>query len=384
MGTNNGGARTGTVTIGNQTFTIQQEAAAGPCSYAISPNRDTVDAGGGSGAIITVTTNAGCTWTASSNDSWLSVTFGSNGNGSGGVRFSAAPNSGGERTGTLTVAGSTFSVTQRAASTGGSCSFAVAPASASFGQLGGSTSTAVTTTAGCTWTAASNDSWISVTSGSSGNGSGSVSFAAAANLGAARSGSLTVAGRTVTVSQAALVSLPTCSYGISPGQLSAGASGASGNTVAVTTTAGCAWTASSNASWLTIASGGNGNGNGTVVFGVDANSGIARVGTLTIAGQTFTVNQAAGAAAPCTYTVNPSTQTVGALGGSTSFTVTTAAGCTWGASSQASWISITSGGSGSGSGTVNVAVGINLLGQRSGTVTIAGQSVTVSQNGVLP
>ena len=117
------------------------------------------------------------------------------------------------------------------------------------------------------------------------------------------------------------------------------------------------------------------------MFGVDTNSGIARVGTITIAGQTFTVNQAAGTVARCTDGVNPSSQTIGALGGTTSFTVTTASGCTWSANSQASWISITPGGS--GSGTVNVAVGINLLGQRSGTVTIAGQSVTVSQNGVL-
>jgi hypothetical protein len=48
----------------------------------------------------------------------------------------------------------------------------------------------------------------------------------------------------------------------------------------------------SNVSWLSIVSGANGTGNGSVTFAVAANStGAQRVGTLTIAGQTFTVTQ---------------------------------------------------------------------------------------------
>ena len=54
-----------------------------------------------------------------------------------------------------------------------------------------------------------------------------------------------------------------------------------------------AWTATSNASWLSIASGASGTGNGAVFFSVAANSGAQRVGTLTIAGQTFSVTQMA-------------------------------------------------------------------------------------------
>ncbi len=54
----------------------------------------------------------------------------------------------------------------------------------------------------------------------------------------------------------------------------------------------CNWTASSNSSWLTITSGASGTGNGTVNFNIAANAGASRVGTLTVAGQTFTVNQA--------------------------------------------------------------------------------------------
>ena len=69
---------------------------------------------------------------------------------------------------------------------------------------------------------------------------------------------------------------------------------ASGGTISVRVTApdGCSWTATSNASWLAILSGNSGTGNGTVSFSVVINmSTSSRVGTLTIAGQTFTVTQ---------------------------------------------------------------------------------------------
>jgi hypothetical protein len=63
----------------------------------------------------------------------------------------------------------------------------------------------------------------------------------------------------------------------------------------VTAGAGCAWTAVSNAASITVTSGASGSGNGSVVFAVLANNTtVARSGTLTVAGQTVTVNQAAG------------------------------------------------------------------------------------------
>ena len=86
---------------------------------------------------------------------------------------------------------------------GGTCSFSINPTSASFAAAGGSASVTVTTSAGCNWTAASNNSFITVTSGASGSGSGTVTYAVAANTSSlARSGSLTIAGLTHSVSQA--------------------------------------------------------------------------------------------------------------------------------------------------------------------------------------
>ena len=84
-----------------------------------------------------------------------------------------------------------------------------------------------------------------------------------------------------------------CAYSISPTSLTIGASGGAGNTIAVTAQAGCAYTAVSNNSFINVTSGASGSGNGTVIFTVAANSGAVRTGTITVAGRTFTVNQAA-------------------------------------------------------------------------------------------
>ncbi len=84
---------------------------------------------------------------------------------------------------------------------------------------------------------------------------------------------------------------PVCNYAISlTGQGFTTSSGA--GTVQVTVAAGCSWTATSNAAWITITGGASGSGNGTVSYSVTANSGTTRRGTVTIAGQTFTVTQA--------------------------------------------------------------------------------------------
>jgi hypothetical protein len=85
---------------------------------------------------------------------------------------------------------------------GGSCSYSISPTSASYGASGGNGSVSVSTTAGCQWTASSNNSWIHVTGGSSGNGPGTVSYSVDANSGGARTGTVTIAGRTFTVNQA--------------------------------------------------------------------------------------------------------------------------------------------------------------------------------------
>ncbi|MDG4585710.1 MAG: hypothetical protein P9E67_16730, partial [Candidatus Competibacter sp.] len=85
-----------------------------------------------------------------------------------------------------------------------------------------------------------------------------------------------------------------CSYSISPTNNTAAARGGS-YSVEVATQNGCFWTAQSKVDWITIATGTNGTGPGTVTYSVAINSsGSARLGALTIANQTLTVAQTAG------------------------------------------------------------------------------------------
>ena len=103
-----------------------------------------------------------------------------------------------------------------------------------------------------------------------------------------RTGTLTIGGQTLTVTQSGV----TGSVTLAPGSYAAPISGAVGRSIAVTSNAtDFAWTATSNASWLTITGGASGTGNGTVLYTVAANAGSERIGTLTIGGRTFPVSQ---------------------------------------------------------------------------------------------
>jgi len=94
----------------------------------------------------------------------------------------------------------------------------------------------------------------------------------------------------------------TCTYSINPTSASIAAGGGTGS-VTVTAGAGCAWTAVSNATFITVTSGASGSGNGSVGYSVAANTGSSsRNGTITIAGQTFTVTQA-GTGGGCTQLI---------------------------------------------------------------------------------
>ena len=86
--------------------------------------------------------------------------------------------------------------------------------------------------------------------------------------------------------------------------------------------------------------------------------------------------------AACTYSVSPVSQSFNSTGGTGSEGVTTPSGCTWTAVSSASWIMITSNVSATGSGTTYYSVSPNSgTSSRTGTLTIAGKAVTISQSG---
>ena len=347
-----GPPRTATISIAEQRFSIVQSEG---CTYAISPASHTAGAQGGSGS-ITVSTASGCPWTALSNSPWIAVVQGANGMGPGIVQFSVSPTGGPARTGGLVVAGHAFPVTQSAG-----CSYQVAPSTYSAPAAGGDVTITVGVASGCPWSAATGHEWISIVGASSGNGEGTVMLRVAASTGAARSGSATIAGQTVTVTQA-----QGCTFAISPESQGFGSPGGTGS-VNVTAEAGCAWTASSQAAdWISITSGATGSGNGTVQYSVAATTGGARSGTMLIAGRTFTVTQSEG----CALTLVPNNVRVTEAGGTTSFNVQTGASCAWTAAPQVPWITITSGDRATGNGTVQLAIAPNTGERRTGTVSV--------------
>lgn len=107
--------------------------------------------------------------------------------------------------------------------------------------------------------------------------------------------SVTISGSNVNNVDFTGTKINDCLYSISPSSLTAsyGAEGGSGS-ISVTVNAGnnCSWTASSSQSWITITSGKNGTGNGTVNYSVSANTGTnERNGSIAVAGKTFNISQ---------------------------------------------------------------------------------------------
>jgi hypothetical protein len=216
----------------------------------------------------------GCTWTARSDVPWITITSSASGDGDGTVAFRVTANTGATRTGTLTIADRTHAVTQQEAGPPSpppppapSCTYAISANHLVIAAGGGAINPImVTAAAGCLWTTISNEPWITVASGTSGNGNGEVWLSFAANPGAERNGTVTIAGHIFTATQRA----PALAESPWAHRL--------------------ARTASNSASWISFTTASSGSG--AVGFLVLPNPGAARSDAIVVAGQTFTVSQA--------------------------------------------------------------------------------------------
>jgi len=161
---------------------------------------------------------------------------------------------------------------------------------------------------------------------------------------------------------------------------SSGSIAAGGGTaeVDVTTEPECAWKATTDATWLAELTPASGQGPAKVEVRAAANADPApRRGTVQVGGVDVQIAQDA---APCTFVVAPLTRTVSASGGTSTITVTTNSACAWTASSTVPWITIQSGATASGNGVATIAVAPGTGTSRTGTVVIAGQNVSISQD----
>ena len=266
------------------------------------------------------------------------------------------------------------------------CTIAISPRTATFAGDGGSGSVTVATPAGCAWSATTSGGWITVTSGATGSGPGTVAYTVAANLATeSRNGSLTIGGQGHGITQQGRP--PTiCSYDVFPGTAEFGKDAGTG-TFTVRAPGDCSWTANSDASWLTITAGSPGSGDGSVSYTVARNGDIAERGAvILVADRKFTVRQS-GDVGGCQYSVAPVDLRPCMSGGSVTATVTTQAFCPWTAMPNASWLTVPTGASGSGPGVITIAFSESYDAPREGIIMVrwptptAGQNIRVAQAG---
>ena len=267
------------------------------CQPSVALSSQSIGAEGGTGT-LTVTTHLECAWTVASAVAWISGLTPVSGQGNAHVSFSVTSNpEAAVRQGDLVVNDQRVQVRQEAAA----CRFAIAPQSRTLPAGRDEWEVTVSAVIGCAWRATSNVSWVDVKAGEAGTRDGVVLVEAASNSNPnPRTGSLTIAGENFAVAQSGTApdSTPappppeiTCAYTLSPASTAAPAAGGTGSTALEANHPGCVWTVTSDAPWLTSTIGG-GAGSRSIGFVVAANSGAARTGRLTIAGQVLSVMQA--------------------------------------------------------------------------------------------
>ncbi len=287
-----------------------------------------------------------------------------------------------------------------------------------IGAAGGNGQIAIGVNPECTWEARSEADWIVLGAPASGQGQASVPYSAAPNPQVVdRRGVVIVNDQRLEVAQAAAA----CTYTV---YASANSAGAEGGTLRLTVTAQptCVWNAASQASWIRIEGGSDGNGPGSVVVRVEPNGGDARQGSVLVAGQRFEISQAGTPRTPpppspqpqppppppgpgppspppppgppgppgpppppqCTFRVSPTSQNVRPGGGDEEVRVeANDRACAWTAASNVPWISVRNG-SGTGDARVRYSVARNTGPARSGALTVAGTTVAITQEGAPP
>jgi hypothetical protein len=361
------------------------------CVVAITPSSASFGEQGGAGS-VTVTTTAGCSWSASAGAEWIGITSGRTGDGPGSVAYAVAANGGPEsRTAAIAIEDQRHTITQ-SGSTPLVCTFRIDPHSADFSKDAAAGEFTVDAPASCGWTASSAVPWLAVAAGGQGSGPGRVSYTVARNTAIdTRTAAIAVADRVFTVRQGGDTGI--CTYAVTPVEfqpcMTAGALSA-----AITTDASCPWTATSTAPWLNLESGSNGSGSSTVRFAFSENYDAPRSGVIEVrwptptAGQNIRVIQAG-----CRYGVSQAQFAIAASGGASTFNVVqqsdplTCGGatqdrCVWSARSDVDWITVTTSMPRSGDDRVSFVTAANPgASSRVGRIAVRDQTVTVTQAG---
>ena len=176
------------------------------CEVTLVTDAVRYDSAGGVGRLTVTTSPSDCAWTAASSVPWMTIVGGSDGTGAALVTYDVAPNLDSEpRVGSLMVGGRQITVHQDGTLDAGDvCDVAVPSLKVTLDASGGRRVLATTsmTAADCSALATSGSDWLRISTTSSSGRSGTLEFLADPNpSSSARDGSLTVAGRVVTVVQ---------------------------------------------------------------------------------------------------------------------------------------------------------------------------------------
>jgi hypothetical protein len=260
------------------------------------------------------------------------------------------------------------------------CSYSISPNSQSFPVEGGTGSFAVSVSSDCDWFVDPLIStWVTITSGASGTGNGTVTYTVRENAedGLARDDLIRVFERNTSLAIALFRitqdPIP-CTYSVNPSSLAVGPSAYHG-VVEVTSPDHCPVESVSDVPWISVPAHLDSTIRGaSVPIVVEANPGVPRTGTATIAGQRVTVRQA-GSCPASAYAISPAYVEIGGFGALGSIAITAPADCTWRATTETDWIHLDrlASPSGVGSGTVEYLVDVNGSTPRGGLILINGE-----------
>jgi hypothetical protein len=275
-------SRTGTVTIGTETFTVTQGGRTENLQFEVTPKESTASVDGANG-LISVTATPDLPWSAKSDANWMLI-YGNTatGSGNGNIVYSVSPQSTlYERTGRITVtpagnssmAAQTHTVTQPAAIS------ALSILGYEFEAYGESCAIDVSLADVVAWEIVENLDWLTVNGATSRVGPSQVVLQAAANETIyPRSGTVKIAEKTFTVTQKGRgveVEYETKLFGTDGGSES----------IFIYAEKDVAWKAVvSDPTWITVFSGASGTGNGEIQYIVSpyfGDSGV-RTGTITV------------------------------------------------------------------------------------------------------
>ena len=358
--------RNGTVAVGGASYTVMQFGSA--CSFAISPNELSATASGGTAVVGIAASSPVCNWEATGLGA-----LPASGVGSGSVTLTVPANgAASSQTLSATIAGQTLTVHQ----TGIDCIVGLSSSSASALSAGGAGTVDVTTPAGCGYTTTGVPSWLTITSGGTGTGGGTLTYAVQPNSTITqRSATVYVGGQPFTLTQAGLA----CSITLDASGLGSPFSvgGGAGTIQVIANNAGCTWTSSDDADWVNLVPYSSA-GSGAVIVSVNSNaaSTLPRTAHVTIGGQSVMLTQSG---TTCSYNLQTSTGTAPGSGGSGAVGVVAPGACTWNATSNASWLSVSSYGGVGSSDAAFTAQPNPDTSPRTGTLTVAGHTFTVTQ-----